>query len=120
VARRVNRGVIATGAQFQRAVSQMGTYSNPVDKASRRLEKLRTAVPHEWRELEDFCRSGYRGDHMDIRGHRLFSPKAKAEARWLARVSNQARKGKGPTSVRTWNHITRALTAIYQDLGELE
>ena len=115
---RVSRGLLLTERKFLKAVAQCGSYSDPKQKAKEKREKLLQAPPHVWRDLEDFARNGYRGKVVDLKGHRLFTKEAQEEAKWLATVANRARKGKLPESTRMWNHIERALTTIYKDLGE--
>jgi hypothetical protein len=115
---RVSRGLLVTERRFLNAVAKSGSYGDPATKAKEKMEKLSHAPPHVWRDLEDFARNGYRGKVVDLKGHRLFTKEAQKEARWLATVANRARKGKLPESTRAWNHVLRALTTIYKDLGE--
>lgn len=91
---------------------------NPLDRAERRLGTLfgTATAPVAWKELEAWCRNGYRYKAMDTRGRRLNSPAAKLQARWLAKVANQAKKGKPPASTRKVNRVRQALVEIYDDL----
>lgn len=110
----VSRGLLVTESRSLRALAP----GDPDETALRVLDRLRQAPAgdYAWRERAQWAARLYRGDG-DERGRRLFSDAGRSDARYVARVSRRALRGRPPESKVEWGHLRESLRRILTELG---
>ncbi len=110
----VSRGLLATETRSLRMLSP----GDPEDVAGRIFSRLSSAPPgdYAWRERAQWAARLYRGDG-DERGRRLFTEAGKSDARYIARVSRRALRGRVPSNKIEWGHLRESVRRILRELG---